>query len=484
MADTVTFGSSMSDYSSQKEDHIFLEKHLQYITDNNNKSYSRNQIDFDTITLSNNGRWCDYRNGFLHIPCQITLESDKVTTTAGALPIIKMKNDLAILDSLSVTYNNNNMVQESSEFCSYPIFNQNTQFSADDVTRGDVYGFVKDSYNYGYNSGSGLVNNFSATASPSRTEIPWETSVANVLSVNNLQDAGSNYMEKVGQNFVYHYNAKIMLKDLPFFDKLPLLKGSNIRITLRLNQGSVNVVTDDQGVSAVTPNLKGSAFPVMRMDTPVTSEETITFSVVGSCRLYVPVYQLSPSFETQYLSLGTKKVVYTDVYINHIRGVQNAFNSLITNGLSRTKRLIVVPMLAKTSNTSVILPTESPLCSAPVTVTPHYSQLNVKVSGRNIYPQNVQYKFEHFMNELNGKYGVNGGIERGQSSSLISFKDFQTTYGYFVVDLTRRHEEDDSTPLSLELFGDVKSAVLDFLCIVEYEKDCVIDVATGQLLSA
>ena len=64
-------------------------------------------------------------------------------------------------------------------------------------------------------------------------------------------------------------------------------------------------------------------------------------------------------------------------------------------------------------------------------------------------------------------------------------KDYENVFGYFCVDLSRRHQEDDNTPLSLELFGSVESPkALDFLCIVEYEKDCQIDISTGQLVNA
>ena len=485
MADTVLFGNSMSDFSSQKEDHMFVQKELQYISDNNNKNFSRNQIDFDTITLSNNGRWVDYQNGYITVPCSIALNSDSVATVDDAMNAIRMKNDLALIDSVSVIYNNSTMVQESSEFVSYPIFNQHTHLGQDDLNRADLYGYAKDSPAYGFNAGAGLVNSSSVSAHSTRLQSPWQTEVAGVLSTKDIENSGGNYANKAGNTTTFRYNAKIMLKDLPFFGKLPLLKGSNIRLTLRLNQGSVTTTTTAGGVSTVVPNLKGSAFPVMRLDCPVDSVETITFDVVETCRLYVPVYQMADSFESQYLSLGTKKVVYDDLYINHIRLKQKgAFHNLITNGLSRTKRLIVVPMLGKSTNTSGVLPTESPLCSAPATVSPYYARLNVKISGRNVYPQNVEYKYEHFTNELNGKYSENGGMIRGASSGLISFKDYQSTYGYFVVDLSRRHAEDDNTPLSLELFGDVQSAIMDFLCIVEYEKDCMINVSTGQLLSA
>lgn len=512
MADSYTFGNSISNFSSEKEPHVFLEKDLQYITDSNSRNYSRNEVTFDTVTLSNNGRFVDYKEAFISIPVVIHLESTEVISDSDALECIRMKNNLALVDSVSVTYNNTTLVQETAEVASHLIFKQHTTMSKDDLTRADVFGHVKDSSSWTYESASGLMNSAESTASLARLESPWQTEHnADVLSLSNIQASGSDNCQHVSDKIhVFYYDCKIMLKDLStVFEKMPLLKGANVRISLRLNQGSVTTVSVAAAAGAnaapavphtktVSSNLKGSAFPVMRLKPPVTAyTETITVSVgkhgdayqhnKKECRLYVPVYQLATSFESQYMALGSKKIVYDDVYINHVRNVgKGAFSNLITNGLSRTKRLIVVPMLSREGNgTSKQLPTESPYCSAPATVSPQFCKMNVKVSGRNVYPSNVEYKYEHFMNELGGKFGQNGGMERGASSSLISMKDYENVFGYFCVDLSRRHTEDDSTPLSLELFGSVESSkALDFLCIVEYEKDCQIDISTGQLVNA
>lgn len=484
---------------------MFLEKQQIYVVDSNSRNYSRNQIDFDTVSLSNNGRFVDYREGFIDIPVVIEYGTGATdVSAAAALSRIRVKNNLSLIDSISITYNNTTMVQESPEIASSLIFKQHVSMSQDDVTRADVFGYTKDSGAYGYSGDQGLTTNALATASAERTESPFHTVVdAGVLSAANLMASGVNVHEidNVDNNrfHYFYYNCRIMLKDLStFFEKMPLVKGASMRMSLRLNQGSITYTSNAGGAVTVTnSDLKGSSFPVMRMDAIGNSKaEKITVSVAKTddahqhvrkeCRLYVPVYTLAPQFESQYLSQGSKKIVYDDVYINHIRSIgQGSFSSLITNGLARTKRLIVVPLISRASNGTLgLLPTESPFCSAPVTVSPQYCRLNVKVSGRNVYPSNVEYKYEHFMNELNGKFGLNSGQERGSSSSLISMKDYESVYGYFCVDLSRRHEEDDMTPLSLELFGSVESGKpLDFLCICEYEKDCVIDIATGQMVS-
>ena len=69
------------------------------------------------------------------------------------------------------------------------------------------------------------------------------------------------------------------------------------------------------------------------------------------------------------------------------------------------------------------------------------------------------------------------------SSGQISLKDFESTYGYMVVDLSRRNKFDDNVPLSVQVSGTVTSGkALDLLCYIEYEKDVTIDITTGQLM--
>ena len=494
MSDSYTFGKSLSNHSSEKEDHIFLNKDLQYIVDSNSRNYTRNEVTFDSVTLSNNGRFTDYSEAFLSIPVVIQLERTvgggaTPLSTAQALDQIRMKNNLALIDSVSVTYNNQTVVQESSEIASHLCFKQHTTMSLDDQVKSDVFGHVKDSHAWSYSDSAGLMNSDSASASADRLKRPWETEInGDVMPFEKIKKSGADCYEAGGaNNHIFYYDCRIMLKDLSsVFEKLPLVKGASIRISVRLNQGSVSVATDAQGVASVVPNLKGSAFPVMRLSLPVNETTDIISVAVAKlgayehqkkeCRMYVPVYELAGSFESQYLSQSSKKVVYDDVYINHVRNIgQGAFSSMLTNSIARSKRLIVVPMLSRATNGGS-LPTESPFCTAPATVSPNFCKMNVKVSGRNVYPANVEYKYEHFMNEI--------GMETAEKEGLLSLKDHQNVFGYFVVDLSRRHAEDDMTPLSLELFGSVESPLpLDFLCITEFEKDITVDVATGQLLS-
>ena len=58
----------------------------------------------------------------------------------------------------------------------------------------------------------------------------------------------------------YFYDCIVPLKQLPFFDKMPLVRGANIKMTFNLNQGKVEY--KDAGTASL--NVKGSIFPALR----------------------------------------------------------------------------------------------------------------------------------------------------------------------------------------------------------------------------
>jgi len=139
-------------------------------------------------------------------------------------------------------------------------------------------------------------------------------------------------------------------------------------------------------------------------------------------------------------------------------------------------------MLSKSGNgTLKNSPQESAYCTEPSTCSPHYIRdFNVKLSSNNIYNQAINYKYESFLNEMNGVFGVNNNKIAGLNSSLISQRDYNENFGYIVVDLSRRYEYDDNTPMSVEIMGNITSLKkLDLLCYITYLKDTTIDLLSG-----
>ena len=76
-------------------------------------------------------------------------------------------------------------------------------------------------------------------------------------------------------------------------------------------------------------------------------------------------------------------------------------------------------------------PLTSPWDSAPSTTAPFssLSNINVLVSGKNIFNQNLLYTYETFQQEVS-RTGLNGGLTDGLASGLISQRMFENGYAY------------------------------------------------------
>ena len=153
------------------------------------------------------------------------------------------------------------------------------------------------------------------------------------------------------------------------------------------------------------------------------------------------------------------------------------------------KRMIVCPFVASASHGSEnagnpFSPLVSPFTSEPATCSPYLiSQYNVLLGGLQIYPQNVIYTYEMYLNEMNGNFGINANKTTGLCSSRISHIDYNNTYGYLVSDLSRRLPEDDLTAMSVSITGtNAGGKPLDLYIYIEYEKSMTIDLLSGKKL--
>jgi hypothetical protein len=490
--DNVVFNYGMSKKAGHSAEKPFVNKEMIYVIDNNGgPNYSRNQVEFETVTLSNGGKWVDYKNGYISIPTVTILESADADVDS-----VRFKNSfLNLIDSITVDYGNNNVVQQSANISPYLVFKQHMALSGDDLVLNDHTGYRKDTNDsWSYTATEGITNNLKATNKGFDKQAlnVMTTPQKLVLSDANVRSAGMDYYKKTNNEHVYYHDAIIRLKDLLFFESMPIIKGSNIKITINLNQSSVTT-NRAGGIQDTDMNasLKGSVCPVMRLD-PKNGAETLSCQVVTNgahvhekkqCRLYVPTYELNDSFKNEYSMLNQQKVLYEDVFVKMYRNNSGNFQHLLTNAQSRIQQLVIVPMLSKTSNgtRTKMSPQESIYSTEPSTCSPCLiTDFNVKLSGTSIYRTNQVYKYETFINEVNVG-GINANQQDGLCSGQISLKDYSNNYGYIVCDISRRVAGDENTPFSVEIQGNIKSGLdMDFLCYLTYSKDCTLDLVTGQ----
>jgi hypothetical protein len=172
--DSIVFEETVNSEVSSSE---FVDKQWLYVNDNNNGSYS-SQVVLDTTPLANSGSYINWSEAFILMPLVLQFESAAaaLTATSSADFLGAMKSGYwNMLHSLSVEFNNGNIIQQvpfMNVFCS---FKNITSWSKDDLTDwGSVCGFCPDSArSWAYapavvgntqlsGSGPGLTNNRNA----------------------------------------------------------------------------------------------------------------------------------------------------------------------------------------------------------------------------------------------------------------------------------------------------------------------------------
>jgi hypothetical protein len=467
--------------------------------------------------------------------------------------MLALKNsNCNLIHSMKVDYNNGQVVQGCDYLNNYLNFIQHTEMSLqDEELNGPFLGYAKDSStswcysNTAFPFGHGICNN-SNLLRPSN-------SASNKGDLNNegfQKRCGyfQNYNESDGKNLVlsaadrkksamnivdnvsatskvYYYNCFIRLRDLPFFDKLCLIRSGTVRITFTLNNNvsfdinksaaghlSVNSFVNNSGLTnplmiaasyrliksatgtAVNvPTIADAFIPCGSAALPLNTTYNVKMGIgicnghvhaIKQCRLYVPHYSFSPKGEELYLANPVRSIKYLDLdyyTFKAEKGVQ--FNQLITNGASRMRRLIMIGFIANGKNgTTGLSPLSSPFASEPSTTSPFsLSNFNVKVGGVNHYEANsVEYDYEYFLQELNGQQGINANQTQGLCSSRISLQDYNNNYHYIVVNLDRKLKENEDVAQSLTVIGTIESELdITFHCYIERYKTIVINTESG-----
>lgn len=361
----------------------------------------------------------------------------------------------------------------------------------------------------------------------------------------NYKNLGKNYIDNsTGTAKYYHVNAIIRLRDLPLFnspDFPRLIRGTFMRITLQINQCFFEFTKDAAGSLSAPANmmLTGSSNPLMIAASykPITGQfGTLATNVAATAiqqplgsaglacgrtyqvslslcttrythaygapqtnslpspRIYATAYSLNPTFEAQYLALGQKRITYDqilnpNVFYNVAPNQQFSFP--ITSGVSRAKRMIIVPYLSASSNYSEVAgfaEITSPYSSAPCTTAPLQLQnFQVNIGSIPLFSQPLNYTFELFNGEL-ATTGSDVGMHNlvsGAAASRIGLREFSSgLFNYIVVDLRRRLPVDFDTLQNVSISGTVASLKgVDLYVFFERSESLVIDLASGQRIA-
>jgi hypothetical protein len=461
--------------------------------------------------------------------------------TIGFFPDSALSSGVATADGSSAlansTSNNNNNPLTSNSLTT--VFNQGTTFNEgllrrqlwmaqdpDGIAGGiaTTYGLLQSS-TYATATGASKASNWT---------LLWKSYVFNKVSSTLTADPITAATPNVWQCAV---TAQVYLKHLhPFFERIPLLKGVFMKLTMNLNQSSVNFTTAAVGgalgavatsttFSAVTVQSPlGGVSPIMLasgkpgattaasnggVNWGTSASNIVSLSVGQKCLnstqvglagvttsplsasilLNVPAYSFNPVFESSYLSSPVKKIVYTDVYQYQVLNVTAGavFNNLVTNGIANIKSVLVLPFYnasaAGTAGNGGLIPFQSPFDPAgggPTSPQCLFTQFNIQISGQNAIYNTERYEYEQFLNQFKGVNSQNGGQEDGATSGLVGQADFDNEYCYYYVNCGRMLPVEEAVPKSVNILGTNTSAKnVDLYIFVEYGVEVSVDILTG-----
>jgi hypothetical protein len=261
--------------------------------------------------------------------------------------------------------------------------------------------------------------------------------VMGALEDTHFKNEAQNYVKNDTTAKHYFYNAVIRLKDLNFFnspDFPRLVRNAYFKITLNVNQFQFTFSKEASGVLQFNKSslslTSGGTLPIMIASSyanvsccstagngaitasdsatriipcgsaclPCATAQTyrVSFSVckslfvhkdgatnvvpaqtasLSSCRLYLPAYTPNSDRQQDLLQLGQKEIKYIDL-LNPVQYnvVPGPISWLLTSGVARAKRLIIVPVLTELASNfgnfgevSAFSDIQSPFSSSPST---------------------------------------------------------------------------------------------------------------------
>ena len=589
-ADKLVFDLSSEIESSTN---VFVKKDWINILDNMNTNYASNQSVIDTSQLSNSNKYMSYREAYLIMPILLTVSTSTLATAAGFAPgtpattadyMIGLKSWYGqLIHSFTLDYQGTTVIQQTPYINMYNSFRLLTSMSWQDViSQGPTIGFYPDDplafsfYAAASVSGMGTCNNminplgYIASSDITVAFNSYNRSAGNIGALKRCQYINyhpdittngaavgdvqytalqtSNNCTNLWKSYIYStingvnntnqgsfqiaITATIYLKHIhSFFAMCPLLKGVFLKMTMNLNNTSVNFSSAGAaGAMTLTSvsNAVGGCCPLLLSAAQIsvslsnagavtyapfthlgatsyiasvsvgsqclnTSQSSIQAPGPRSIYLYVPAYTFNPVFEQAYLSSPIKQICYTDVYQYQVIGIAGGgggqFNNLLTNGIANIKSVLIIPFYSATTANTTGLPAGIPVFQSPFdtagsgTTSPlcAFSNFNIVVSGQNAIYNTQMRGYEQFNNQLYGTNAVNGGLTDGLTSGLISASGFESSYCYYYVDVGRMLPVEESVPKSVQIIGTSQSAkAIDLYCFISYQQTISIDILTGS----
>ena len=365
----------------------------------------------------------------------------------------------------------------------------------------------------GYQGLNGLVNQGRAQRMQSTSFDPT-SAISNYISAAGTGTLFKNYVSENTANAVtYNIFATIPLAVLhDFFEKLPIIRGLNVRLNLYMNTGIsiTETVTLVNHSAITTTNIPRQTVPFMV--SPIANDATVGAGLavtaagelkytlklgnttLSNCRFYASIYNFTPEAEARYISDPQRSILYDDVvqFVLPNIGPNANVNSLITSGISRIRGMLIVPIINAASNVCGLDGKQSPFTSCPATTAPFSKIQNfqIQLSGKPVFASAVSSSQLFYNTMLKPELSVNGGSLRsiGTSSGCLSKNDWETGFGFIWVDLSKQveGESEDNASKSIQVIFQnnvASNLITDFYIYVYYQKEVHLEIGSGKFFS-
>lgn len=268
------------------------------------------------------------------------------------------------------------------------------------------------------------------------------------------------------------------------------------------NAGSSNGATPKFGLTlkATTNNTECSVKCSVKIGYTNTGT---TGSNQEPCYLYIPTYNMTPSYANKVLNSPQFRLLHNDYATTWFRGryKSNAISEQFQGSHQRLRKIHIIPFFSGKNVTgnfngqtapTMLEPYKSLVSSAPTTCSPcRITDFNIKIGAKSVFGAPLKYSHEFYEQHklhLQGKVNGNSSKQDALFSGLISKEMFDKCYGVYTFNLQlTTNEALDDEPKDIFLTwktnvgDDAGSAIkYDFLVILEKQKEINLDRSTGM----
>jgi len=507
----------------------FNRKMYHIVQDNNNSTYSNNQIYFQLSNIYNLNKYYDWSNALLILPVVIEVVSNKDLLTTGE--IVALKNNLHLINSMVMSVNQKIVHQTTNNINEYLNFVKLSEITKNTLEGYEYLNFIpedsnllKTKYAFGYD-GSGipnkLINNIANFDSfKSKTDKMEGVGVATYGNQFLKNGVKSQYIDNVDRNTTlkhsYEYICYIKLSDISdFFKEVGMAKLFVDQLTLHMNMGkssfkytaavaggNLSSINADTLIPTFNATEESNLYQFNTcpfyvnntgalLSVPSAINDTISFeiklsnSMKKNCEIYIPGFELMPEIENSFISTPLREFYFKDVYQTFIQSIDanSNFSLKLNNAISNALGVLIIPYIASNHTESKFI-TSSCQNIEPNTPTIGCSlkNLNVIVGGTQLLLKSADYNYEHFLSNLeNGNINVvNGGYNLEQSSLNLRKWNYNHKYYYFNCNNLPKVE---NISQNVELTGlNDNNFKLTMSVFIIYNKKCVINRENGNII--